>query len=119
MTSESKAGSEKPARSIELIVRDLRGLLTPLDRQFDEIDRIILGQLLDELDAKRERDKELAKHMIDYRNKKLDTAKRAQKKGMKSSAHDERCRAEGANWCLAEIAALNGEGQAGERQPHE
>ena len=58
--SGSKAGSETAERSIELIVRDLRGLLTPLDRRFDEIDRIILSQLLDELGADRERDKELA-----------------------------------------------------------
>ena len=44
--------SAKPApRPRELIARDLRGLLTPLARPFDQIDEYTLNQLLSELEV--------------------------------------------------------------------
>ena len=53
MTQEGQsATSAKPApRPRELIARDLRGLLTPLTRPFDQIDEYTLNQLLSELEA--------------------------------------------------------------------
>ena len=45
------AASAKPApRPTDLIARDLRGLLTPLTRPFDQIDEYTLNQLLSELE---------------------------------------------------------------------
>ena len=52
MTQEGQsAASAKPApRPTDLIARDLRGLLTPLTRPFDQIDEYTLNQLLSELE---------------------------------------------------------------------
>jgi hypothetical protein len=46
--SQSGQSAKRP---LGLIARDLRGLLTPLTRPFDEIDAYALNQLLSELEA--------------------------------------------------------------------
>ena len=64
MTAEGRASEEKPTRTLDLVVRDLRGLLTPLTRQFDAIDEYTLNQLLSEIAAQDAREKELAEKLI-------------------------------------------------------
>lgn len=51
VVSERLVSPKPTPRPRELIVRDLRGLLTPLTRPFDKIDEYTLNQLLSELES--------------------------------------------------------------------